>query len=215
MFPLKSAPQLGSVSVTVQAKYVVSSNYFPGLLFVSSTFPFFCISVKLQSCLRKPSNPFLVGQMVRQQNLRCPFLVISGGNACYHNPLPHSFLLSPACCTLSMNKAPLQSAPWCKGFIPCFSFHLSICTLFATRPLYVFYYTLAFCFDWPFQSLLLQPPHLFLYGLHCGITVVWHSVLVIGLSGMMCKEKASAHQKHTGLWVCGTSLEPQWSGNWG
>lgn len=44
--------------------------------------------------MSKPSIPSLVGQIVRQQDLRCPFLVISGGNECYHNPLSYSVLHS-------------------------------------------------------------------------------------------------------------------------
>lgn len=121
--------------------------------------------------MSKPSNPFLVGQIVRQQNVRCPFLVISGGNECYHNPLPHSFLLYPACCSLSMNEAPLQSDV---KVLDCFSFQLSICTLLAPLPLYVFYCTLfAFCFDWPFQSLLLQPP----ISMACLVVLLWSGTL--------------------------------------
>lgn len=70
----------------------MSRHYFPGLLFVESTFPVFCISGKLFGCrVSKPYIPSLVGKIVRQQDLRCPFLVISGGNECYHNPLTLSF----------------------------------------------------------------------------------------------------------------------------
>lgn len=60
--------------------------------------------------MSKPSIPSLVGQIVRQQNLRCPFLVISGGNECYHNPLSHSILPSLSLCfTLSLS-VPCQAS---------------------------------------------------------------------------------------------------------
>lgn len=39
-------------------------------------------------------------------------------------------------------------------------------------------------------------PRPFLYGLTCGLTVVWHSVWVIALSGMMCKESLSSSKTH-------------------
>ena len=58
----------------------------------------FHISVSLVNCeavgVSKPSISSLVKQIMRQQDLRCPFLVISGGSECYHNPLSCS-LLSP------------------------------------------------------------------------------------------------------------------------
>lgn len=49
----------------------------------------------------KPSISALVEPIVRQQNLRCPFLVISGESKCYHNPSPPSFLLSLSSSSLS------------------------------------------------------------------------------------------------------------------
>ena len=84
------------------------------LMFVRNTFPFFCISGKLWGCgVSKPSIPSLVGQIVRQQDLRCPFLVISGGNECYHNPLSNSHSLS----LFAVNHLKSPSAAWCRSFI--------------------------------------------------------------------------------------------------
>lgn len=64
----------------------------------------FQFSIYLLNCgtagASKPSIPSLVESIVRQQDLRCPFLVISWGNECYHNP-PSWFCFLASLCSLS------------------------------------------------------------------------------------------------------------------
>lgn len=161
------------------------------LVLVRSTFPFFCISGKLWSCsVSKPSVSSLVGQIVCLQDLRCPFLVISGGSECYHNPSLSLFpSLSHSLFPVDHLKSP--SAAWCKSFIYVLQHDLVVLLLFPF--LYICASHTLCVLLWLFFSVhvaLCSPPlH---YGLPCGLTVVWHSVWVIGLLEMLCKESLSS-----------------------
>lgn len=100
-----------------------------------------CLSVSLvvnceTAAVSKPSVPSLVESIVRQQDLGCPFLVISGGNECYHNPLSCSFLpLSAIYKTLLQPGAQVLTTVFCPPlallllvFVPvysCFLFWLA------------------------------------------------------------------------------------------
>lgn len=130
---------------------------------------------------------------MRQQDLRCPFLVISGGNECYHNPLSRSFILALSLALFLFPVSYLNSfsaARQQKGFPSVF---LLVDLLLASLVYLCQYSLVFFCFDWPFHRLLLPP---LLHGRPCGLTAVWHSVWVIGLSGMMCKESLSSSKTH-------------------
>lgn len=120
----------------------------------------------------KPSVPFLVGQIVRQQDFRCPFLVISGGNECYYNPLSLSFPRS-----LPLN-------------------HLcSLALKFYTTLFCAFVYSSFSCSPASISSSVYSCCSLFpLFAM--AFLVVWHSVRVIGLSAMMCKESISPSKTH-------------------
>lgn len=100
---------------------------------------------------------------MRQQDLRCPFLVISEGSECCHNPL--------SCLLLSL---PLSDLYYPHLYHP-FSANI-LCLLFILTGL-----TRACC-----------APRALLHGFPCGLPVVWHSGWVIGLSGSMCKESLSS-----------------------
>lgn len=212
VFPSKSAPLLGSEIMQIKRGCVISLFSW---LFVRSTFPFFCISGKLWGCwVSKPSIPSLVGQIVRQHDLQCPFLVISGGNECYHNPLSHSF--SSLSLSLSVpcqpSEKPLCSPAW--TFYSC-SIAWPINHSLAPLPLNLCQlYLYAFCFDWPFQRLLHCAPAPF--SMAWLVVLLWSGTQCGWLDCQgWCARKASAHQKHTGSWGCGASLEAPWLGSWG
>lgn len=71
----------------------------------------FQFSIYLLNCgtagASKPSIPSLVESIVRQQDLRCPFLVISWGNECYHNPPSWFCFLTSLCSPSAICKASL------------------------------------------------------------------------------------------------------------
>lgn len=83
--PLQTCPSAGitnSANKWRMCHVVILLEFLGGLVSF-----FFYIPGKLWSCwVSRPSISCLVVQIVRQQNLRCPFLVISGESECYHNP---------------------------------------------------------------------------------------------------------------------------------
>lgn len=101
---------------------------------------------------------------MRQQKLRCPFLVISGGNECYHNPhsltLSSPLLLSVPCQPPVKLLCSVVQRLFTK-LLSIFIVRLSICPPLAPLPLcqcqytFLFFLLLLLCFDWPFQCLLL------------------------------------------------------------
>ncbi|MED6259739.1 hypothetical protein ATANTOWER_029619 [Ataeniobius toweri] len=115
----------------------------------------FHLSVSLANletdAVSKLSFPFLVEQIMRQQDLRCPFLVISGGRECYHNP---SFLPPhPSPFTLSLSLFSHLCRPTVAQALYVFVAPLSSVSL----PVYFSFFTLKKFFTFPFSLLLGTP----------------------------------------------------------
>lgn len=211
VFPAKSASQLGSVTVHLKRGCAIS------LFFCCLFDVHFQFSVPLVNCEAvqwvSPPSPSLVGQIVRQQDLRCPFLVISGGNECYHNPLSLFPSLALSLSVPCQNHLKSLSAACCRSFshvlkhVLLVFFSLPVLPICASIPL-CFLFWLAFS-----TPVALCSP---LFSVACLVAFLWSGTLCGWLDCQgWCARKASAHQKHTGSWGCGASLEPLRSGSWG
>lgn len=147
----------------------------------------FHFSASLVNCeavgVSKPSNPFS-GGAVRQQKLRCPFLVISGGNECYHNP--HSLTLSSPLLLSVPCQPPVELL--CSvvqrlftKLLSIFIVRPSICPPLAPLRLCQCQYALLFfpllllCFDWPFSVPVAL--HIPLLSMACLVVLLWSGTL--------------------------------------
>lgn len=146
----------------------------------------FQFSIYLLNCgtagASKPSSPSLVESIVRQQALRCPFLVISWGNECYHNPL---LVLLPYVSLFPVSHLQSLSLAWSR--IPLFSLFLAPLTLYLCN------YCAAFIWTGLFSFCCILPPLCLMASL---VVLMWSGTLCGWLDCQAWSaRRASAHQK--------------------
>lgn len=173
------APQRESATVAIDIG--ASCLYFCSLLFVSSIF--FVPLVDWETVgLSKSPSPFWWCRLCVSRILDALFWwSLQGLNV---TVLFHSFLLSLV--LLAINRLLSPSQTLVQNFSITRSKFLSILFL----PLRLGYFLFWLAFSAPAAVL-----PLFSMVRPCGLTVVWHSVRVIGLSMMMCKENLSSSKQ--------------------